>query len=99
MIELYLAILLFGLGSYLKKQNPGQNKPQQISQPGVTQSSNNQNQNVEDVITVSDNRYFEKEGENLYIYEKNTRDKIKALEDKYGHNLTNNVKQLHHVIF
>ena len=42
---------------------------------------NNQNQNAEDVITVSDNRYFEKEGENLYIYEKNTRDKIKA-EDK-----------------
>ena len=97
MIELYLAILLFGLGSYLKKQNPEQNKPKPISQPGVTQPGVTQpgvTEPTRDVITVSDNRYFEKDGENLYVYEKNTRDKIKALEDKYGKQLDQQCKTI-----
>ena len=43
---------------------------------------------------ISDNRYFEKDGENLYIYEKNTKDKIRALEDKYGSQLDNQCKTI-----
>lgn len=95
MIEIYLAILLFGLGTYLKKQSPvsinnnnivpqsGSTQPR-VTQPGVTQPH--------DTITVSDNRYFEKDGENLYIYEKNTKDKIKELEKKYGTQLDQQCK-------
>ena len=94
MIEIYLAILLFGLGTYLKKQSPiDAKKNPSVSHPGVTHPG--VTQPLEDAITISDNRYFEKDGENLYIYEKNTKDKIRALEDKYGSQLDNQCKTWH----
>ena len=42
---------------------------------------------------TSDNRYFEKDGK-IYIYEKITKDKIRALEDKYGSQLDNQCKTI-----
>lgn len=102
MIEIYLAILLFGLGTYLKKQSPIDSKPQpqlqpSVTQPGVTHPGITQpgiTHPLQDAITISDNRYFEKDGENLYIYEKNTKDKIRALEDKYSSQLDEQCKTI-----